>query len=163
MLILFCVPIIHFCLINIFISDAQGKYSTFNANEWMGRTSKQRKWPSLNSMWGGGYVCLTCYCCSWLVCSASRLERASFGQQCWARVLFASVSFVGMAVTWIARLSAAWLVVSVPGIFGGSFWSGVFVQVPGISRWRFMIFDEHNNLYSTITISNNFIWTFHCK
>ena len=36
-------------------------------NEWMGRTSKQRKWPSLYNMWWCGYVCLTCYCCSRLV------------------------------------------------------------------------------------------------
>ena len=142
MLILFCVPIIHICLINIFISDAIGKYSSFNANEWMGRTSKQRKWPSLNSMWGCGYVCLACWCCSWLVCSASRLERASFGQQCWARVVFVSrlLSSLVMAVTWIALVCPRLgFVVSVPGILDAYFRGGLFVQVPGISRWRFMI------------------------
>ena len=141
MLILFCVPIIHICLINIFISDAIGKYSSFNANEWMGRTSKQRKWPSLNSMWGCGYVCLTCCCCSWLVFSASRLERASFGQQCWARVLFASVccrqwSWLSRGLHVRPRLG---FVVSVPGSLDAYFRGGLFVQVPGISRWRFMI------------------------
>ena len=42
MLILFCVPIIHICLINIFISDAQGKYSTFNAmSEWAEPVNKE--------------------------------------------------------------------------------------------------------------------------
>ena len=85
-------------------------------------------------------MCLACYCCSWLVFSASRLERASFGQQCWARVVFALrlLSSVVMAVTWIALVcQRLGIVVSVPGILDAYFRSGLFVQIPGISGRNF--------------------------